>query len=150
MDPEKNNIHINWDYSEKILSEIVLSEQIDKLIFQLLGRSFCELTLLVTDDRIIQMYNQQTRDKELPTDVLSYPQDYDLNHPVVDLGQIIISMDTCFRQAKELEVDVTEEFYRLLVHGLLHLLGYDHEASEEEAIIMRTKEDECLELIISK
>ena len=147
---EKNNVLLNLDYNKQVIPDENIIENINTLLDFLLGRSGCEISLLVTTDQVIQMYNKQTRGKDRATDVLSYPMEFDLNLPVVALGEIIISMDTCLRQAGELGVIPEEEFYRLLVHGLLHLLGYDHETGEEDAQRMRAKEDECLDLLYSR
>lgn len=67
--------------------------------------------------------------------------------PPVALGEIVISIDTLQKQAKEIGHSEKDEFYRLLVHGFLHLLGYDHERGDKEEHIMKLKEDECLEIL---
>ena len=75
--------------------------------------------------------NGQWRDKPVSTDVLSFPQD----DPVV-LGDLVISADTADRQAQERGHDLRDELRILMVHGLLHLLGYDHETSQEDLLEM--------------
>jgi len=64
-------------------------------------------------------------------------------HPEI-LGDIVVSLETAKRQAFESEIDFKEMLARLLIHGLLHLLGYDHEGSEKEAREMLQKEEELL------
>lgn len=106
------------------------------------------LELNIVNDEEIRLLNLETRKKDKATDVLSFPlYNPDLKIPVQNLGQIVISADTMKRQAKEIGHSAKEEFYRLLVHGILHLLGYDHEISPEEEKRMQKKEDRLLGLI---
>lgn len=107
--------------------------------------------------------NLLRRGKDKTTDVLSFPLEFDAsplsailqqregkshsNLPPIALGEIVISVDTLKRQAIEIGHTEKDEFYRLLVHGFLHLLGYDHERGESEERIMKEKEDECLEIL---
>ena len=92
--------------------------------------------LLFCGDRTMKELNAQFRGKDKTTDVLSFPEDPDPSSPVVAesgpfLGDIAISLPQCFRQAGDQSVDPGEELVRLLVHGVLHLLGYDHIEMEE-------------------
>lgn len=80
-----------------------------------------ELSILITDDREIRKLNRDFRFKDKATDVLSFPMEDDFL-----LGDVVISLDTAKRQAKEFNCTVKAELQRLLVHGLLHLLGYEH------------------------
>jgi len=91
----------------------------------------CELSLVLCSDEFIAPLNGQWRDKPVSTDVLSFPQD----DPVV-LGDLVISADTADRQAQERGHDLRDELRILMVHGLLHLLGYDHETSQEDLLEM--------------
>ena len=104
------------------------------------------LSLLLTDDDEIQSLNEQYRGKDKPTDVLSFSQGtpsalrFSETFP---LGDIVISVPTAERQAEELEVTLAEEILRLSIHGLLHLLGYEHEDVPEERVKeMEEKEEE--------
>lgn len=112
---------------------------------------FWELSLLITTDKEIQMINLNRRGKDKPTDVLSFPI---LNHnqplPIQILGEVILSWDRVLEQSKIIGHSEEEEFYRLLVHGILHLFGYDHETSKEDEELMKSKENELLELILGK
>ncbi len=84
--------------------------------------------LLITNDEEIQQLNAQYRDKDQPTDVLSFPlEDDEL------LGQIVISLQTAERQAAELSQSTEQELQFLFAHGLAHLFGHDHQNAEEEA-----------------
>ena len=87
--------------------------------------------LLLTDDAAIHELNKTYRDKDKPTDVLSFPVGDE-----VSLGQIVISLDTATRQATELGQSLEDELQFLFPHGVLHLLGYDHEEPEEEKLML--------------
>ncbi len=90
-----------------------------------------ELSVLLTDDRTIHALNLQHRDKDKPTDVLSFPLDEGggadgaVSGTRV-LGDVVISLDTAARQARGRKRELLPEVRFLLAHGLLHLLGYDH------------------------
>lgn len=97
-------------------------------LLTLAGHPDADLSVLLTHDRAIAALNAQWREKNEPTDVLSFPMDDE-----VVLGDIVVSLDTAARQAAELGHDLDTELRVLLVHGLLHLLGHDHEAPGEDA-----------------
>ena len=102
------------------------------------GRAEAELSLLLCGDGEIRDLNRRYRGKDEPTDVLSFPLQ-DAVCPQL-LGDVVISLDAARRQARARRVPAREEVRALLVHGVLHLLGYDHEASAAEARRMRRKE----------
>jgi probable rRNA maturation factor len=111
------------------------------------GRSNAELSILITDDEEICSLNRIYRAMDRPTDVLSFSQ-VEGEGPVTALqllGDVVISWETAQRQASELGHTVLVEIKRLLVHGILHLLGFDHEGDEEAAQVMREKEEKYLE-----
>ncbi|NDJ18162.1 rRNA maturation RNase YbeY [Myxacorys almedinensis] len=92
-----------------------------------------ELSLRLTDDENIQTLNHQYRQKDEPTDVLSfamleveYPEFDELDEEPLYLGDIIISIDTAARQAQQQKHSLETELAWLSAHGLLHLLGWDH------------------------
>ncbi len=99
-----------------------------------------DIDLIVCYNSTIQEYNKTYRDKDKTTDVLSFPIENDniLIANIMPLGSIVISID--FVNAKALELGHTkeDEFTLLFIHGLLHLLGYDHEIDNGE---MREKEE---------
>ena len=104
---------------------------------------------IVTDDEIHAL-NRDYRNVDRATDVLSFALDEDGGEPelvggpeVHLLGDIIISAETAARQAEEFGHGLEREIVYLAVHGLLHLLGYDH-MQEEDKAIMRAKEEEAL------
>jgi len=85
------------------------------------------LTLLLTDDAEIHTLNRDFRGKDKPTDVLSFPFSPPRGEADPHLGDLAISVDTLQKQARGYGVSVEEELLRLLIHGTLHLFGYDHE-----------------------
>jgi probable rRNA maturation factor len=93
----------------------------------------------VTDPEI-HILNRQYRQKDKPTDVLSFPLADELQPSL--LGDVVISVETATRQARRRHHLLREELQVLLIHGILHLLGYDHEVSRGEAIRMHRKERE--------
>ena len=84
-----------------------------------------DIELILCDDSYIQSLNQTHRGKDTPTDVLSFPLDSQYEH--MPLGSIVISIDRAKEAASQFGHLVREEILILFVHGLLHLLGYDHE-----------------------
>lgn len=89
------------------------------------------LSVHLCDDAEIRELNRRFRKKNKATDVLSFEGDSELFVPV--LGDIVISIDTAHKQAEELGHTLLDELSVLFVHGLLHLLGYDHEKGDDEA-----------------
>lgn len=145
-------ISIQHDMSIPI-SEEELEEKLGVVLGALddedLPEDVCEISVVFTNDDDVRQLNRSYRDKDKPTDVLSFSQ-IEGEELVASkaLGDIVISVETAKRQAIEIGHSELDELYRLLVHGVLHLFGYDHEnVPEEEAIRMREKEDELLELL---
>jgi probable rRNA maturation factor len=89
------------------------------------------ISISLVDDAEIQTLNREHRGKDKPTDVLSFPLDPSADVPERLLGDIVISIDTARRQAADYDAPLQNELYRLLIHGVLHVLGHDHEDSEE-------------------
>jgi len=92
-----------------------------------------ELSILITDDKHIAELNSRFLKRKGPTNVLSFPMREDNpNEPATPmLGDIVISLDAAMRDAIITGESLNKMTDRLLIHGLLHLLGYDHESSEE-------------------
>jgi probable rRNA maturation factor len=106
-----------------------------------------ELGVVVTDDETIRELNREYAGDDTPTDVLAFSlregEEFASPDGVLRLGEVIISYPTAQRQAAEADRPVEDEIDHLLVHGVLHLLGYDHaEPAEEER--MRARERELL------
>jgi probable rRNA maturation factor len=99
-----------------------------------LGRQRTELSLTVVGDAEMQRLNRRYRAKDRPTDVLAFP----LHEPpiaagVASLGDVVISIDTATIAARQRRRRLERVLDELLIHGVLHLLGYDHEISPAEA-----------------
>lgn len=106
-----------------------------------------QLSLVFCDDEAIKELNNEYRGKNQPTDVLSFPIELENFVPEIRmLGDIVISTDTAVKQAKDYNHSVETEILILLIHGLLHLSGYDH-IKEDECKEMRAKESEVLKHI---
>jgi len=109
-----------------------------------LGFDDRELSVLLTDNATIRELNREYRGLDKPTDVLSFPMDDEYL-----LGDIVISTEKAASQADEFGVAFDEEMARLLVHGLLHLAGYDHVKGGRQARKMKEKEEELMGILRS-
>ncbi len=112
------------------------------------GTPAAELSVTVTDDETVRGLNREYAGEDAITDVLSFSQregEEFVGAPgsVPPLGEVVIAYPQATRQAEERERSVEEEVARLLIHGTLHLLGYDHAEAEEERR-MRAREEELL------
>ena len=108
-----------------------------------LGLDGAELSVLLVADGEMRRLNRDWRGKDRPTDVLAFAQGEGAGGaPDGLLGDVVISVDAARRQAAERGETLGREADRLLIHGLLHLLGYDHERSARDAAEMRRKERE--------
>lgn len=114
-----------------------------------MGCNNCEISIVITDDEDIREINKNYRNIDKPTNVLSFPMD-DENMVIPGLkilGDIVISEDTAIKEAQEAKITLDQRISQLLIHGILHLLGYDHEISEEEDEKMTQKSIELLSII---
>lgn len=146
-------------------NDIELNEKLEKLINTVVNAALnyenatkdMEVSVYLTDNENIQILNREHRDKDMPTDVLSFPMLEFENGEMVDdigdyfddvliLGDIIISVERAIAQAEEYGHSVERELGFLLCHSVLHLLGYDHE-DDDERKIMREKEEAILDSI---
>lgn len=119
------------------------SLQFDLLSLEKIASSITDRTieLIITDNEEIQQLNFEYRGKENPTDVLSFPlEGVDLQH--LPLGSIVISENYVTEKAEVFSHSKQDELSLLFIHGLLHLLGYDHEEDNGE---MRAKEQDIIE-----
>ena len=104
-----------------------------------------ELSILLADDSTLQSLNREWRDKDKPTNVLSFPaEDITIGEPAgLMIGDIAISIETASREAALENKMLDAHLSHLVVHGFLHLFGYDHE-TDEEAEIMENLERRAL------
>ncbi len=115
-------------------------------LLEQLQLSHQELSLILIDDQEIKELNSNYRQKNKATNVLSFPM-LDNDNPDFGpqmLGDIAISVETARREARAVKMAVIDYMAILLVHGLVHLLGYDHEQGAEEAATMAAMEQELL------
>ncbi len=133
---------------EKFFDEEKITKFTDYIVKDEYGKEYAEneyyLSLTITTNDGIQEINNIYRGKDMPTDVISFAYNETENvGPVNVLGDIIISIDRVKEQAEDYGHSVEREFYYVLCHGMLHLLGYDH-IDEEDKKIMRKREEEIL------
>lgn len=111
-------------------------------LLRAVGESPAELTVSLVDDAEIQQLNRGYRGIDRPTDVLAFAmrEGQRVAGDESVLGDVVISVPTAVRQARRRGVGVADELQTLLIHGVLHLLGYDHEHSAAEARRMKDME----------
>ena len=154
------NFEFNW---EALYQEVALA---------VLDSENCpyetEVSLLLTDNQGIQVYNKETRNIDAPTDVLSFPNvEYDTpgNFDIVEeqeldcfepdsgeliLGDIIISVEKVISQAEEYGHSIKREFSFLVAHSMLHLCGYDHMTPSDEQEMIKKQESILNQLGITR
>jgi len=127
-----------------------------KAILSLCGLKDAELSILIVNNQRIRMLNKKYRGIDRPTDVLSFPmtgtefnsvppaQPEGLSTQPLLLGDVVLSMEKIESQAREQGHSAERELMMLLTHGILHLIGYDHERSSQEDRRMRKKEGNIL------
>lgn len=138
-------------YNLKMLIREAIEATLDFEDFQ----NSCEVSVTFTDDCGIHGLNKKFRGVDRPTDVLSFPLfDYDgdgeeppIDEIVNNLGDIVISLERAKAQADEYGHSFKREVAFLCVHSMLHLLGYDHEKSDEDDIEMRSKQTEIMKIM---
>ena len=109
-------------------------QKIAQFTFHATGNEESDISLVVCDDKLITKLNETYMKRSGPTDVLAFSmmEGESLTAPGKMLGDVVISLDTAAQQAGELGETLEEEFLLLFVHGLLHLLGFDHRNRREE------------------
>lgn len=105
-----------------------------------------ELSLLITGDAEIAELNQRYLNRQGPTNVIAFPQQEGELAGLTPglLGDVVVSLDTARREAAENGLEADEHLMRLLIHGLLHLLGHDHVHNEDEARAMEELTEKLL------
>jgi probable rRNA maturation factor len=141
-------------------NKITETDKLENVITQVLEKAaevygldaHTEVSIVLADDEYIHELNLSYRGKDRPTDVLSFALNEGEEPEIIDgpaevlLGDIIISVETASRQAEEYGHSLEREMAYLTVHGILHLLGYDHESPDDKAE-MRTEEEHVLGLL---
>ncbi|MCP4628098.1 MAG: rRNA maturation RNase YbeY [bacterium] len=124
-------------------------EQTVQVILNALDFPDGEISILLVDDPRIAALNQEYLNRPGPTNVIAFAmREGDYSHLTPHLlGDVVISMDTADREARDAGMSMEIRFNELLVHGILHLFSYDHENDDEEARRMEEKSRELMELI---
>jgi len=138
-------IRIRNNLRKRRLPTALLGKRLANLL-RSLGIPDAELSILFVGDRAMRTLNRTWRGKDTTTDVLSFSLREGKFPPLRSdmLGDIVISVPAAIRQAKAAGHAVAVELERLLIHGLAHLLGYEHERSVREARRMENKEQQLL------
>ncbi len=145
MENDQDKVVLNEELEKKLQDGLNVVARLHNLDEQ------TEVDITIVDDEEIHTLNRDYRNVDRPTDVLSFALDEgeEEEPEIIDgpdlhlLGDIIISAETAQRQGEEFGHGLEREIVYLAVHGLLHLLGYDHMV-EEDKVIMRAKEEEAL------
>lgn len=109
----------------------------------------CEISVTFTDNEKIHKLNLEYRQVDRPTDVLSFPlfdEEFDEEEPYA-LGDVVLSLEKAASQAEEYGHSFEREVAFLVVHSMLHLLGYDHETSEEDEKEMFFRQEEVMKML---
>ena len=127
-------------------------EEIEEKAKRLLNALECpdgELSILIVGDIEIARLNKIYLSRSGPTNVIAFPM-RNGSSPQINpnlLGDVVISLDTAAREARHAGISVETRFDQLLIHGILHLFGFDHEKTSQQANAMRAKEKELLALL---
>jgi probable rRNA maturation factor len=122
---------INFVILDQRWSSFISQNEIEKVFdtsASILGKDFSKdvVSVVFMSDEEIQEFNHTYRNKNKPTNVLSFP-----STSTGELGDILLAFETTMQEAKEAGIPLSNHLYHLIVHGFLHLLGYDHETDEQ-------------------
>ncbi|RLB05453.1 MAG: rRNA maturation RNase YbeY, partial [Deltaproteobacteria bacterium] len=118
-------------------------------ILSALGYTEAELSIALVDEQLMAELNEKYRGYSKPTNVLSFSMsegDFPHLHPEV-LGDVVICVPVAKREAEEGSLTLEQRLTELLVHGILHLVGFDHEKSEKDAEKMKKKMEEIMDML---
>ncbi|MCK9598796.1 MAG: rRNA maturation RNase YbeY [Sphaerochaeta sp.] len=146
---------------QQIADQMLVIKRLEEVLL-LLDEGSCEFSVSFVSDEAMQQLNKKYRDKDEPTDILSFVQEDDvedftwpevvfeesgsLPQEIHVLGDMVISLDTLKRNALSFSVEPDEELHRLLIHGLLHLLGEDHETNDADEPML-VKQEQLLQQV---
>ena len=145
---------MNIIYEEgHVVTQAILDKMTEAAVYAVeleeLESERCEISVTFVDMDEIHELNKEYRDVDRPTDVLSFPQFYDLEEEIPEvggicLGDVVICKEKAEEQAAEFGHSFEREIIYLFVHSVLHLLGYDHMEDDEKAC-MRAREEQIME-----
>jgi len=142
------NTHINEKFDHLVIQNELIRYGQEALAY--LKNPETDITIIIEGDSFIQNLNNQYRGINAPTDVLSFDIDHiDPETGRRYLGDVVISAEAAARQAHEHSVQLMDEIRLLIVHGILHLFGFDHSTLEEERE-MWSKQEEIIDRIKSR
>ena len=130
----------------------IAHEKIERKAKTILNALDCpdgELSIVIVDDPEMAKLNEKFLDRPGPTNVIAFSMregPFGEVNPNL-LGDVIVSVETAAREAKDADISIELRFDQLLIHGTLHLFGFDHEKTPEQAKAMRVKEKELLKLL---
>ncbi|MFT5701668.1 MAG: pyridoxine 5-phosphate synthase [Desulforhopalus sp.] len=149
--------HINIQCStEQYPLQLHKLERLSNWLLKECGSEDHNVSIVLVDDRYIQGLNSQYRQKDVPTNVLSFPfaegadQSSLSQIPIRELGDIVISLETAAQEVIDFKQTFHQRLSWLLIHGMLHLKGYDHERSKKDEEIMFSREQEILDKLNKK
>ena len=144
---EQLKILIDNQQKKKIPTDTI--RQKTKQILNALGCDTHEISIVITDDEQIQHLNMRYRGFDKPTNVLAFPMQEGQFADITPglLGDVVVSCETAQIEADKANITLLERMSQLLIHGILHLMGFDHEAGRPEAIKMENKSLELLRKI---
>ena len=143
--PEDRSVLIS-NRQRKVAVDCGRLRKVADFVLESMGLLEAELSVLLVSDRRMQQLNRQYLGRNRPTDVLAFAQwegGGERLHPPC-LGDIVISVERAEVQASRTGAHVNQELDLLLVHGILHLLGYEHTGVHEEAVVMGKKQRQLL------
>ena len=124
------------DWTEQFSDiETIVNNAVTQILSKLENPKLGELSIALVSDADIRTLNRDYRNKDKPTNVLSFPSD----GPAPMLGDIVLALETVTREAAEKSITLEDHTIHLIIHGFLHLQGYDHE-TETEAGVMEALE----------
>lgn len=131
---------LNQQESSKIKHSLL--RKVAKCVLERFGEEKASLSVVLVDDETISYYNETYLSHEGPTDVISFPQrEGDVRSPKEELlGDVMISVERAKAQAEEYGHSLEEEVILLLIHGILHLLGWDDKAPKERSKMEKEQE----------
>ncbi len=141
---------VNFRISDEVQGYDINREELVRLsgrLQEILGITPQVVSIILMTDEEMAFYNQTYRKKQGPTNVLSFPADKELDIPGMqrELGDILIALETTEREAGQQQTTLHHRILELIIHGMLHLTGYDHERSEAEALEMWDREKELFQ-----
>jgi len=114
------------------LSQITINECFVQPKFRKFKNLKTKINFILADDRFLKKLNNDFLNKKKPTNVLSFPNENFFKNKESFLGEIFLSYETCKKEAKKFKINNKDRIGHLIVHGILHLLGYDHNTKKDE------------------